>query len=118
MRNQSEFRVLRVDDVLTLIKLVRKLRRDIGNRPIAVHCSAGIGRTGTYIAFDASMGEAIASGHLFELPQLVAWLRTQRVMSVQSAAQYKLAVRLIKSELPHLEQHRRVVLSAAQLSKS
>ena len=71
--------------------------------PVVVHCSAGIGRTGTYIAMDAIIGEAIATGRLFELSGLVGWMRTQRVGMVKNAQQYRLVAKLLQSELQHLE---------------
>lgn len=62
--------------------------------PIIVHCSAGVGRTGTFIALDhlLSMLEAGQLDHLaaYEDPiaMIVDDLRRQRMMMVQAEAQY------------------------------
>ncbi|KAL3876444.1 hypothetical protein ACJMK2_034289 [Sinanodonta woodiana] len=56
--------------------------------PTIVHCSAGIGRTGTYIALDylAEQGKEKQYVHIFPC---VAQLRRQRVNLVQTEVQYR-----------------------------
>lgn len=58
--------------------------REEDNRPIIVHCSAGIGRTGTYIAFDCLMDEANERGHL-SIVNCILQLRQQRPLMVQTS---------------------------------
>ncbi|XP_076819208.1 receptor-type tyrosine-protein phosphatase alpha-like [Clavelina lepadiformis] len=55
--------------------------------PIVVHCSAGVGRTGTFIAFNVLMRELNykASVNVYET---VLSLRKQRIAMVQTARQY------------------------------
>ena len=116
--SQFHFRVWRDHDVPderylpALARFSRRVRSHAvaAGGPVVVHCSAGIGRTGTYIAMDAIIGEAIATGRLFELSGLVGWMRTQRVGMVKNAQQYRLVAKLLQSELQHLEAHRRVLL--------
>ncbi|KAI0223347.1 Receptor-type tyrosine-protein phosphatase T [Lamellibrachia satsuma] len=50
--------------------------------PITVHCSAGVGRTGTYIALDWLMRQAAVEG-VVDIFKCVATLRTQRMYMEQ-----------------------------------
>ncbi|KAK7478581.1 hypothetical protein BaRGS_00030180 [Batillaria attramentaria] len=56
--------------------------------PLIVHCSAGVGRTGTFIALDIA-SELEAGGREVNVQQIVIQLREQRCIMVQSEAQYK-----------------------------
>uniref|UniRef100_F6WY52 protein-tyrosine-phosphatase n=1 Tax=Ciona intestinalis TaxID=7719 RepID=F6WY52_CIOIN len=62
--------------------------------PIVVHCSAGVGRTGTFIGFDClvRMIEDKAAANVFEV---VLNMRMQRTDMVQTKAQYALLYKLI-----------------------
>ncbi|XP_078486288.1 receptor-type tyrosine-protein phosphatase epsilon-like, partial [Ciona intestinalis] len=62
--------------------------------PIVVHCSAGVGRTGTFIGFDClvRMIEDKAAANVFET---VLNMRRQRTDMVQTKAQYALLYKLI-----------------------
>nr|KAG5701194.1 hypothetical protein BaRGS_023303 [Batillaria attramentaria] len=55
--------------------------------PIVVHCSAGIGRTGTYIALDNLLAEAAAT-HALDFNTCVWKLRQARVNMIQTVDQY------------------------------
>jgi len=65
---------------------VRKLWTPEKGR-VAVHCSAGVGRTGTFIATDRFL-DGIAKGKYVPLLDIVTDLRTDRNFMVQSQIQY------------------------------
>ncbi|MBN3324482.1 PTPRC phosphatase, partial [Atractosteus spatula] len=73
--------------------LLLKLRRRVNafnnffSGPIVVHCSAGVGRTGTYIGIDAMMEGLEAEGRV-DIYGYVVKLRRQRCLMVQVEAQY------------------------------
>ncbi|KAL5013631.1 hypothetical protein ScPMuIL_007901, partial [Solemya velum] len=56
--------------------------------PVVVHCSAGIGRTGTFLALDYLVDEARANNYV-QIVGCVQNLRFQRVNMVQTEKQYK-----------------------------
>ncbi|XP_030061671.1 receptor-type tyrosine-protein phosphatase C isoform X2 [Microcaecilia unicolor] len=73
--------------------LLLKLRRRVNalsnffSGPIVIHCSAGVGRTGTYIGIDAMMEGLEAEGRM-DIYGYVVKLRRQRCLMVQVEAQY------------------------------
>ncbi|XP_071795860.1 receptor-type tyrosine-protein phosphatase F-like isoform X2 [Asterias amurensis] len=56
--------------------------------PTIVHCSAGVGRTGTYIALDAMMEQAQAEGQV-DVLSFVRNMRDKRYLMVQTVGQFK-----------------------------
>ncbi|XP_077174202.1 tyrosine-protein phosphatase non-receptor type 9 isoform X2 [Paroedura picta] len=58
-----------------------------GGPPIVVHCSAGIGRTGTFCALDICLSQLQDVGTL-NVYQTVVRMRTQRAFSIQTPEQY------------------------------
>ncbi|KAM9613263.1 receptor-type tyrosine-protein phosphatase C isoform 2-T4 [Trichechus inunguis] len=73
--------------------LLLKLRRRVNafsnffSGPIVVHCSAGVGRTGTYIGIDAML-EGLEAENTVDIYGYVVKLRRQRCLMVQVEAQY------------------------------
>ncbi|KAI1891504.1 hypothetical protein AGOR_G00144490 [Albula goreensis] len=72
-----------------LLKLRRRVNafKNFFSGPIVVHCSAGVGRTGTYIGIDAMMEGLEAEGRM-DIYGYVVKLRRQRCLMVQVEAQY------------------------------
>ncbi|XP_056271125.1 receptor-type tyrosine-protein phosphatase C isoform X2 [Pseudoliparis swirei] len=72
-----------------LLKLRRRVNafKNFFSGPIVIHCSAGVGRTGTYIGIDAMM-EALEAEGAVDIYGYIVRLRRQRCLMVQVEAQY------------------------------
>nr|XP_020467948.1 phosphatidylinositol phosphatase PTPRQ isoform X2 [Monopterus albus] len=70
---------------IKFVKAVRTHRHD--NSTIVVHCSAGVGRTGVFIALDHLI-QHIRDHDFVDVYGLVAELRSERMCMVQNLAQY------------------------------
>lgn len=57
--------------------------------PIVVHCSAGIGRTGSYITISTGI-DSLINTSMCNVQDTVKNMRAQRALSVQTADQYEL----------------------------
>ncbi|XP_068168501.1 phosphatidylinositol phosphatase PTPRQ isoform X2 [Antennarius striatus] len=72
----------------TLIKFVRAVRAHRhDNTTIVVHCSAGVGRTGVFIALDHLI-QHVRDHDFVDIYGLVAELRSERMCMVQNLVQY------------------------------
>ncbi|KAK0429301.1 hypothetical protein QR680_011305 [Steinernema hermaphroditum] len=67
--------------------LLRMLKLVSNNSPTIVHCSAGVGRTGTVIAVHAVI-ERLLKGQQVNVKDVVMQIRNQRVHAVQTEGQY------------------------------
>uniref|UniRef100_A0A3B4FMX1 Protein tyrosine phosphatase receptor type Q n=1 Tax=Pundamilia nyererei TaxID=303518 RepID=A0A3B4FMX1_9CICH len=71
--------------LIKFVKAVRMHRQD--NSTIVVHCSAGVGRTGVFIALDHLI-QHVRDHDFVDIYGLVAELRSERMCMVQNLAQY------------------------------
>ena len=76
------------DNVMSIISFIRHVRKLFPTsvdqpQPVLVHCSAGIGRSGTFITLDMMMQQMKDKATL-SVCQCVRYLRTQRMKMVQT----------------------------------
>uniref|UniRef100_A0A3Q2Q8Z4 Protein tyrosine phosphatase receptor type Q n=1 Tax=Fundulus heteroclitus TaxID=8078 RepID=A0A3Q2Q8Z4_FUNHE len=71
--------------LIKFVKAVRAHRHD--NSTIVVHCSAGVGRTGVFVALDHLI-QHVRDHDFVDIYGLVAELRSERMCMVQNLAQY------------------------------
>ncbi|XP_052807070.1 hemicentin-1-like isoform X2 [Mya arenaria] len=74
---------------LSLVQFWRKVKQSefVEKTPWIVHCSAGVGRTGTFIALDYLFDQGKVDGKL-NVPETVNLLREQRISMIQTKEQY------------------------------
>jgi len=73
----------------TLVRFVRAFRERVTpeQRPVVVHCSAGVGRSGTFIALDRIL-QTILRSDVVDIFGIVYEMRKERVWMVQTEQQY------------------------------
>ncbi|XP_070980536.1 receptor-type tyrosine-protein phosphatase epsilon isoform X8 [Oncorhynchus clarkii lewisi] len=81
--------------MIDIIASVQRQQQQSGNHPIIVHCSAGAGRTGTFIALSNILERVKAEG-LLDVFQTVKSLRMQRPHMVQTVEQYDFCYRVVQ----------------------
>ncbi|KAK3875168.1 hypothetical protein Pcinc_019949, partial [Petrolisthes cinctipes] len=77
------------DPPQTLVRFVRSFRERVNpdQKPIVVHCSAGVGRSGTFIALDRILFSIRTSDYV-DIFGIVYEMRRERVWMVQTEQQY------------------------------
>ncbi|CAF4575532.1 unnamed protein product, partial [Rotaria sp. Silwood2] len=76
-------------DSHTLLHLIHEVNEQTNPEqyPIVVHCTAGVGRTGTYIAIDAMIDKIKQEGKI-NIYNFVLQMRRERSLMVQTVRQY------------------------------
>lgn len=74
----------------TLARFVRAFRERVcpDQRPIVVHCSAGVGRSGTFITLDRILQQLSNMAEYVDIFGMVYGMRKERVWMVQTEQQY------------------------------
>lgn len=75
-----------IESILQFVHIVR-LQANRTKDPIIVHCSAGVGRTGTFIALDRLM-QHIREHEFVDILGMVSDMRSHRLSMVQTEEQY------------------------------
>jgi len=80
-------------DAVNMILESRKIRQQADNNqaPLVVHCSAGVGRTGTFIIIDQVITALLQNDNKVDINALVEEIREDRMALVQHTIQYKFA---------------------------
>ncbi|CAI9718161.1 receptortyrosineH-likeproteintype phosphatase 10D-like isoform X1 [Octopus vulgaris] len=71
--------------IITFVRLVRNKLQNIG--PLVIHCSAGVGRTGTFISVDRSLQD-LEKNNEVDVLRVVHEMRQHRSFMVQTEEQY------------------------------
>ncbi|XP_057710545.1 receptor-type tyrosine-protein phosphatase O isoform X2 [Corythoichthys intestinalis] len=75
-----------IESILHFVRMVRQ-QADGTKEPVVVHCSAGVGRTGTFVALDRLM-QHIREHEFADVLGLVSEMRSHRLSMVQTEEQY------------------------------
>ena len=87
----------------TLISFINCIRSSVfyhENRPMIVHCSAGIGRTGAFIIIDSMLRMAEKEKKIDVLDHYCK-IRLQRINMVEKYSQYRFAYQVLLEALSH-----------------
>ncbi|CAB3371256.1 Hypothetical predicted protein [Cloeon dipterum] len=88
MKDWTSVEFPKPENIVQLSYNLRELVRKIPQKMIVVHCSSGVGRSGTLIAIDILIQE-LTQNHSCDVPKIISKLRKQRAFMVQSEAQYR-----------------------------
>lgn len=92
---------------------------DSSQGPICVHCSAGIGRTGTFIVTDMILDQIDREGLDCEIDihRTIQMVRSQRSGMVQTEAQYKFVYYAVQHYIQTKLQRKRAEQQSSQLGR-
>jgi len=90
----------------SILNFLQEVNRRPPNGPLIVHCSAGIGRSGTLIVIDMLMDQLRHNGLTYEIDiqRIVKVARAQRSGLVQTEAQYKFIYLAIQNYIASMRQ--------------
>lgn len=108
---------LTTNEILGFRNAINVAREKPKEIPLVVHCSAGVGRTGTYIAIDRIMDQALDMGGEINIDGMVTEMRNARNFMVQTVIQYIFIHRAINDGLTQLLSGEHSKASAQQVQK-
>lgn len=91
------------------VKMINRAKRsksseeESGRKPIVVHCSAGIGRTGCFLAILNGM-QQLRNNYNVDVLAILCSLRLNRGGLIQTAEQYELVHRVLSLYCDEIEQ--------------
>lgn len=92
-------------DPNSILKFLKRVNDDPPKGPMIVHCSAGIGRSGTMIVIDMLLDQLkhCGLGYEIDIQRIVKMARAQRSGLVQTEAQYKFIYLAVQSYIASLK---------------
>lgn len=89
----------------SILRLLNRVNCDPPKGPMIVHCSAGIGRSGTLIVIDMLLDQLkhFGLGYEIDIQRIVKMARAQRSGLVQTEAQYKFIYLAVQSYIQSLK---------------
>ncbi|CAH8601467.1 unnamed protein product [Heterobilharzia americana] len=90
MISWPDYGVPKLTEFQTLLNDYREIKREEIHRftPTLVHCTAGVGRTGTFIVADLLQKYKESNCIYFDIPGVILQMRRCRTLMVQKVAQY------------------------------
>lgn len=91
--NWPDFGIPDVDEFMSLLNEINFLNTD-DNRPITIHCKAGVGRTGTFIMIHHIL-EGIKQNNYYDPIKVIQKMRESRASMIQNKTQFEFAISII-----------------------
>lgn len=85
--------------------------------PIITHCSAGVGRSGSFVAFDHALEKLELTGEV-DLVKVIDEIRNDRVALVQHVSQYKFVHYALKEYIQKTQNRKKIEKKAEKFKKS
>ncbi|XP_065917231.1 uncharacterized protein [Dysidea avara] len=88
--------------IMDMVEMVETVQRRSKNGPITVHCSDGLGRTGSFCAL-MLCHDRFKTEHMADVFYAIKTMRTQRPGMVENTAQYEFIHKTLKETMDRLD---------------